>query len=392
MSSQYVLLTAMSGQCGKPSVRRTCVDGVRPERGERVLALDAVVVEMARAARPERRARRRRSERTSTKPMPGCARSVVDQPRVQLARGARGVTRPGSRGKLISPRQPEAMTDHLGQPSDASISARDGCVERDRAAGATALGHRAHGVAGRRVVARHLGQPGAQVRQALVLAAGGGLDVVGLAARAHEVLERHPVAVEERRALRLAVVGEDDEAVRARRVGDRRLDAADLAVDLAQDGERVVALDARVVRDLVVGEERRVDDGAPGHHVADHRGDLQVALDDRRPRAHERVRCASAGCAAGRRRAPGGRRRGARAAISAIDERGRARRRVRAARSRRRSRGRSARGGCAPCSSSASSAARRRRGCSPGWRRRRAAGRGRRSGGARSPRRRAGGW
>ena len=50
-----------------------------------------------------------------------------------------------------------------------------------------------------------------------------------------------------------------------------------------------MALDPRVVGDLVVGEEGRVDDGAPGQHVADHGGDLQVALDDRRPGAHQRV-------------------------------------------------------------------------------------------------------
>ena len=50
-----------------------------------------------------------------------------------------------------------------------------------------------------------------------------------------------------------------------------------------------MALDARVVGDLVVGEEGRVDDGPAGDHVADDGGDLQVALDDRRPRAHQRV-------------------------------------------------------------------------------------------------------
>ena len=51
------------------------------------------------------------------------------------------------------------------------------------------------------------------------------------------------------------------------------------AVEVVEDGERVGALDPRVVGDLVVGEEGRVDDGAAGEDVADHRGDLQVALD-----------------------------------------------------------------------------------------------------------------
>ena len=41
--------------------------------------------------------------------------------------------------------------------------------------------------------------------------------------------------------------------------------------------------------DLVVGEEGRVAHGPPGVDVRDHRGHLQVALDDRAPGAHERV-------------------------------------------------------------------------------------------------------
>ena len=44
----------MSGQCAKPSVRRDVAGGVRAERRERVLALDAVLVEVAHAVRAER--------------------------------------------------------------------------------------------------------------------------------------------------------------------------------------------------------------------------------------------------------------------------------------------------------------------------------------------------
>jgi hypothetical protein len=62
-----------------------------------------------------------------------------------------------------------------------------------------------------------------------------------------------------------------------------------MAIDLAQYGQGVVALDARMVSHLVVGQEGRVDDGPARHHVADDGGDLQVALHHRRPRAHERV-------------------------------------------------------------------------------------------------------
>ena len=57
----------------------------------------------------------------------------------------------------------------------------------------------------------------------------------------------------------------------------------------AQHRERVDALDAGVVRDLVVGEEGRVADRAPGVEVADDRRDLKVALDDRAPGADQRV-------------------------------------------------------------------------------------------------------
>jgi hypothetical protein len=50
------------------------------------------------------------------------------------------------------------------------------------------------------------------------------------------------------------VVGEHDEAVRARRVRQGGLEPGELVVDAPQRGERVRALDARVVGDLVVGE------------------------------------------------------------------------------------------------------------------------------------------
>ena len=43
----------MSGQCGKPSVRRTWRGGVRAERRQRVLALDAVLVEPVHARRAD---------------------------------------------------------------------------------------------------------------------------------------------------------------------------------------------------------------------------------------------------------------------------------------------------------------------------------------------------
>src|SRR6185436_17234400 len=49
-----------------------------------------------------------------------------------------------------------------------------------------------------------------------------------------ELVEAVAVALLEGRALRLAVVGEDDELVRSRRVGPGALDAGELLVELAQ--------------------------------------------------------------------------------------------------------------------------------------------------------------
>jgi hypothetical protein len=144
--------------------------------------------------------------------------------------------------------------------------------------------------AGSCVVARHLGQPGAEISKRLILAAGVRFERVDVARRAHDILERDAPALGEGRALGLTVIGQHDELVRARGVGDRHLHPCDLAVDLAQDGQRVVALDPRMVSHLVVGQEGRVDHGPPGHHVAHDGGDLQVALHDRRPCAYQRVR------------------------------------------------------------------------------------------------------
>ena len=87
---------------------------------------------------------------------------------------------------------------------------------------------------------------------------------------------------------RLAVVGQDDEPVRARRV------SATAAIRASwRSTRRSVAASraarSRVVGDLVVGQERRVGDGPAGVHVGDHGLDLEVALDHRRARANDRV-------------------------------------------------------------------------------------------------------
>ena len=78
-----------------------------------------------------------------------------------------------------------------------------------------------------------------------------------------ELVEPVAVALLEGRALGLAVVGEDDDRVWPRRVDAGAFDPAELLVELPQRLERVGALEARVVRDLVVARERGVDRGRP---------------------------------------------------------------------------------------------------------------------------------
>ena len=74
-----------------------------------------------------------------------------------------------------------------------------------------------------------------------------------------ELVEAVAVALLEGRSLRLPVVGEDDDLVRPRGVAAGALDVAEVVVELAQRLEGVGALEARVVRDLVVAREGRVD-------------------------------------------------------------------------------------------------------------------------------------
>ena len=103
---------------------------------------------------------------------------------------------------------------------------------------------------------------------------------------ADELLEPVAVPLLERRALRLAVVREDDDLVRARRVAAGARDPAELLVELAQRFERVRALEPGVVRDLVVAREGRVHRGSALHHVDEDAEDDQVAHERRTsPRA-----------------------------------------------------------------------------------------------------------
>ena len=71
------------------------------------------------------------------------------------------------------------------------------------------------------------------------------------------------------------------------------LQAPELLVELAQCLQGVGALEARVVRDLVVAGEGRVHRGAPLHHVGEDAVDDQVAHDHAQGGPHERIQAAA---------------------------------------------------------------------------------------------------
>ena len=177
-------------------------------------------------------------------------------------------------------------------------------------------------------------------------------DVAGLAGRADDVLERHPVALEERRALGLAVVGEHHQPVGARRRPPAA--AATRAIwrsTLAQHRQRVGALDARS------GGPPRRRRGTSCRPRAARRAcppppppPAGRAGSPSRRRASPRTR-ARGGCAAGRRGGAGSRCARRSRAISATTTEQRLAPRRTAGRSRPSSRGRSAAAGAAPCSS-----------------------------------------
>ena len=98
----------------------------------------------------------------------------------------------------------------------------------------------------------------------------------------HELLEREAVALRERRALALPVVGQQHQVVAPRRTLARPRDGAHLAVDLDELLHRLRALRAGVVGDLVVAQVVGVDDGRAAVHLADHEVREHVAHDRRR--------------------------------------------------------------------------------------------------------------
>ena len=121
---------------------------------------------------------------------------------------------------------------------------------------------------------------------------------------ADELAEAHAVALQERLAEALAVVGEDDELVRPRGLLGRLDQRRDRPVDAVERLERLDPLGAAVVGQLVVVGEVGVDDVRAAVHLLDDQRDVDVAEEDVAGGAHAGVLHAAvhlrAGCPARR--------------------------------------------------------------------------------------------
>ena len=234
------------------------------ERRERILALDAALREVVGAAGAER-----------DRPVLGGA---DEQPADVGVRAEGGQELRVALVDLLE-RQPAALLHEVDEPEVARAEHDDVPV------GDVVLGPLG-------LLARRLADGEADHR-ALLVAAGDPGDLALRERALDELVEAVSVALLERRALRLPVVGEDDDLVRPRRVAAGALDLRELVVELAQGLERVGALETRVVRHLVVARERRVDGRPPAHHVGEHARDDQVAHEDAQRRPHQRVDAAA---------------------------------------------------------------------------------------------------
>ena len=112
---------------------------------------------------------------------------------------------------------------------------------------------------------------------------------VGLAGLVHELRQGDAVLGEKRHALTLPVIRQDDDVVRTVSGLCRMCDATERLVDAAQHVEGVVALDTGVMRDLVVADKRRVDDGASGVGIGDYGLHRDIAQDHHRDGTQQRV-------------------------------------------------------------------------------------------------------
>ena len=182
----------MSATCAKPSVRSRCSAAFGEKPRERVVALDAAVGEVARAARRRARPAPSRRERTSRSRRGG-------------ARGAPGSAR-GWRSLDLLERQPARLVHQVDEPEVARAEHDDvlaGDVVLRRASAGLRRVPVASSTACRR--SRSFSSPPATLATRRVRSSEP-LD---------ELVEAVAVALLEGRALGLPVVGEDDDLVRA---------------------------------------------------------------------------------------------------------------------------------------------------------------------------------
>ena len=226
--------------------------------------------------------------------MPGCSASPATSPG-NRALSCSAVARPSMSVNDTRPRLPEAST--ITSASAASCrAARLGefvvvCrTEHDVAVDHVVAGGHGEDLADPAVlVAYGFGQGAVEVAPSLRCHHGNGDVDRGGDERVDELLERLVVALEEGRALGLAVVGQHDDVIRAGRLGDRVLEPCELLVESAQRVEGGRREQPRVMGDLVVADEVGVGGGHTPVDVAHQRVDRQVAQDRGRGGTQDRV-------------------------------------------------------------------------------------------------------
>ena len=282
----------MSWQWGKVSVRFTWSAAFRPEGGERVVSLDPTLVEVVRPARAEHHGVvLLRADEHEADARIGA--QALDELRGSSGSAVPVLRDPGCAGTTRGRARPRAVHRHLGRtyltllllpaPLAPRLVARSSRLDR-------AVGLRAPPVTPRVTVPT--------TPLALPTSAHGGVEVAGPARpgastyvgydQGRDEVGQRAVVVPllERRALRLAVVGEHDDVVRPGRIVCSSREPTRGAVDLCQLLERLRPFDAAMVGDLVVAEEHRVDHRPSAVRVLDRGGDLELPL--------QHVSCSSA--------------------------------------------------------------------------------------------------
>ena len=234
--------------------------------------------------------------------MPGCSASPAIRPGESCSHLLHGRAALDV-GERDQPEVPRREDDHVGLggrvgPARLCLLVRKRRAEHDVAVDdPVAGGDRQHLAESTVLVTDGFGQRPVEVAPALGRHLGDRDVDVGLDQGVDEILQRPVVALEERRPLGLAVVGQDHHVIGPWRVRDRVLEAGELSVEPPQRVQRRGSEQPGVVGDLVVADEVRVGRGNAPVHVAHQRVDREIAQrrGGRPPAAAGRSRLASAG-------------------------------------------------------------------------------------------------